>query len=421
MIAEILATGDEIRSGALIDSNTAHIAQELEVVGVKVVRHSSVGDDVEIIVSVLNEIGRRADICVVTGGLGPTTDDLTTEAASKAAGVELFLDQTALAAIKNIFKKLNRPMNDSNIKQAIFPVGATRMDNPVGTAPGFMLKIDKCYFFFLPGVPAEMRTMLSDKVIPIIKKFPGNRKVCLTNTISTFGLTESATGERIAGLAEEFPGIKLGLRAKFPEIHIKLYAYGDDPIRLNELLSKTSDWILDKMGKSVLSVTGDSMASVIGDLLKRQKSSIAVAESCTGGLVAHWLTNSPGASDYFIFSGVTYSNRAKIDLLGVLSETIERFGAVHEETAKEMAKGVRRIAGATYGLSISGIAGPDGGTEAKPVGTVCIGLAAPDGVQGRRFNFSFGKRSMNKVIFAETALDLLRIKLLKAGQTETIS
>ncbi|HEA67638.1 MAG TPA: CinA family protein [Desulfobacterales bacterium] len=165
----------------------------------------------------------------------------------------------------------------------------------------------------------------------------------------------------------------------------------------------------------------NSLPTFSGGLLRRQKSSIAVAESCTGGLVAHWLTDSPGASDYCIFSGVTYSNRAKIDLLGVLSETIERFGTVHEETAKEMAKGVRRITGATYGLSISGIAGPDGGTEAKPVGTVCIGLAAPDGVEGRRFNFSFGKRSMNKVIFAEIALDLLRIKLLKADQTETIS
>jgi len=421
MIAEILSTGDEIRSGALIDSNTAHIAQELEAVGVKVVRHSSVGDDVEILTLALNEIGHRVDICAVTGGLGPTTDDLTAEAASKAAGVELFLDQTALATIKNFFKKRNRPMTDSNIKQAMFPIGAKRMDNPIGTAPGFMLKIDKCYFFFLPGVPAEMRTMISDKVIPIIKKFPGNRKACLTNTISTFGLTESATGERIADLTEEFPGIKLGLRAKFPEIHIKLYAYGDDPIRLTELLSKTSGWIVERMGKSVISVTGDSMASVIGDLLRRQKASIAVAESCTGGLVAHWLTNSPGASDYFVFSGVTYSNRAKIDILGVLPSTIERFGAVHEKTAKEMAEGVRRIAGSTYGLSISGIAGPDGGTEAKPVGTVCIGLAAPDRVEGRRLNFSFGERSMNKVIFAETALDLLRIKLLKADQTGKVS
>lgn len=415
MIAEILATGDEIRSGVLIDSNSAHIAQELETVGVKVVRHSSVGDDVEILVSVLNEIGRRVDICVVTGGLGPTTDDLTAEAASKAVGVKLYLDQTALSAIKNIFKKRNRQMSDSNIKQAMLPTGATRMDNPVGTAPGFMLKIDKCYFFFLPGVPDEMRIMLSEKVIPIINKFPGKRKVCLTNTISTFGLTESATGERLAGLAEQFPDIKLGFRAKFPEIHIKLYAYGDDPIRLKELLNKTSGWVLERMGKSVISVTGGSMASVIGDLLRRQKASIAVAESCTGGLVAHWLTNAPGASDYFIFSGVTYWNSVKIDVLGVLPETIKRFGAVHEETAKQMAKGVRRVAGATYGLSISGIAGPDGGSKAKPVGTICIGLAAPDGLEGRRFNFSFGKRSMNKVIFAETALDLLRIKLLKTG------
>jgi len=413
MIAEILATGDEIRSGALIDSNSAHIAQQLEEAGVEVIRHSCTGDDLDVLASILREIGDRSDIAVVTGGLGPTADDLSAEAAATAAGVDLVLDNKALGWVEEAFEKRKWPMSESNKKQAVLPEGAEPLYNPVGTAPGFLLKIGRCSFFFLPGVPFEMRRMISDTVLPRLIKMQGNhREFHLSRTITTFGLGEASTNERLAGLTERFPGIKLGLRAKFPEIHIKFYVCGNDEGVLKKMMEEGAEWIAQKMGNNVISPQGASMEEVVGNLLNQKKATVAVAESCTGGLVSHWLTNVPGSSDYFLFSGVTYSNQAKIDVLGVSSETLKEFGAVHEETAKEMADRVRRISGATYGLSTSGIAGPGGGTSEKPVGTICVGLATPSAVEGHWFGFPFKRRSRNKQIFAMTALDLLRRELM---------
>jgi len=413
MKAEILATGDEIRSGALVDSNSAHISQKLEEIGISVIRHSCVGDDPNILTAILREIGSRPDICVVTGGLGPTSDDLTSESAAKAAEVELVLNKQALSSVDNFFKTRKRLFSSSNKKQALLPYGSECLFNPVGSAPGFSLKIDKCLFFFLPGVPPEMRKMLSDKVLPHIKKLQGKTKTyCQNRMIPTFGLTEAAVNEKLNGFSNLFKELKLGLRANFPVIQVKLYGTGEDEKDLNELLDKASGWISKKIGKKILSVNGSSMERVVGDLLVEKKATIAVAESCTGGLISHLFTNVPGSSNFFLFSGVTYSNRSKIKVLGVSPSTLEKNGAVHEETAKEMAKGAKRISGATYGLSTTGIAGPDGGTENKPVGTVCIGLATPATDYAYRFHFSFFNRLMNKKIFAMTALDLLRKELL---------
>lgn len=413
MIAEIIITGDEICSGGVVDSNSAYIAQRLEGEGIQVVRHNSVCDDIDIIVSILKEIGTRADITVVTGGLGPTSDDLTVEAAAKAAGVGLVVNDMAQSSIEDFFKTRNRSITDIDRKQAMLPEGAECICNPVGTAPGFQLKIGRCRFFFLPGVPFEMRRMLADSVLPRVESLCGNeREFSFIRNISIFGLTEADINRRLAGLAEKFPGIKPGFRAIFPEIHVKLYARGKDKNICNELLIKASEWVLSKIGENVFSVDGESMEAVVGGLLRRKKANLAVAESCTGGLLSHWITNVAGSSDYFLFSGVTYSNEAKIKVLGVLPETIELYGAVHEETAKEMAEGARRVSGAAYGLATTGIAGPGGGTDEKPVGTVCVGIATPDAVKGYRFNFTSGNRSMNKKIFAMKALDLLRRELL---------
>ena len=413
MKAEILATGDEIRSGALVDSNSAYISQKLEETGISVVRHSCVGDDSDILTAILREIGSRTDICIVTGGLGPTSDDLTSETAAIAAGVELVINKKALSSVEEFFKTRKRLFNPSNKKQALLPEGSDCLFNPVGSAPGFSLKIDRCLFFFLPGVPPEMRKMLSDKVLPHIEKLQGKiRAYCQNRTISTFGLTEAAVNEKLTGFPDLFKELKLGLRANFPVIQVKLYGSGEDENNLNELLDKAADWISQKIGKRIVSVNGSSMEKVVGDLLVEKKATIAVAESCTGGLISHMVTNVPGSSIFFLFSGVTYSNKSKIKILGVSPSTLKKYGAVHEETAKEMAKGAKRISRATCGLSTTGIAGPDGGTESKPVGTVCIGLATPDAVYAHRFHFSSFNRLMNKKIFAITALDLLRRELL---------
>jgi nicotinamide-nucleotide amidase len=414
MIAEILATGEEIRSGALVDSNSAHIAQKLEEAGIQVVRHHCVGDDLNLLALVLKEIASRSDIAVVTGGLGPTVDDLTAEAAAKAAGVVLSLDRVALKSMENFFTVRKRTMSISAKKQAKLPKGAACLCNPVGTAPGFILKIERCLFFFLPGVPHEMQRMLSDGVLPRILDDQGsNRNFCLVKTVSVFGLTESATNELLAGFEKTFPDIRLGLRAKFPEIQVKLYTGGKkDERSLKTRLATATGWVVEKIGNKVFSENGDSMERIVGTLLSRKKATLAVAESCTGGLIAHMLTNVPGSSDYFLFSGVTYSNQAKEAVLEVLPATLKKFGAVHEETAKEMAEGARRLCSATYGLSTSGIAGPDGGTSAKPVGTVCIGLASDHSQFAQRFTFTNYGRLMNKQIFAMTGLDLLRRELL---------
>ena len=369
MKAEILATGDEIRSGALVDTNSAYIAEKLEETGIAVQRHTCAGDDSAMLESIIREISDRADICVVTGGLGPTTDDITAEAAAAAAGVELVEDERALSMIAAFFKERNRAMTASNRKQALVPVGATILYNPVGTAPGFSLKINGCTFFFLPGVPPEMVRMLSADVLPAVEKIMGTRRTnCLVRNISTFGLTESAVGDKVAGVVDQFPGLRLGLRAKFPEIHVKFYLNGKDLTHMRATLNAATKWVQDRLGKYVISTQGDPLPRVVGELLTDKGASLAVAESCTGGRIANWLTDVPGSSNYFLFAGVSYANAAKVDILGVAPQTLEEKGAVSEETAREMAAGARRIAKATYGISTTGIAGPGGGDRRQARG-----------------------------------------------------
>jgi len=413
MKAEILATGDEIRSGALVDTNSAYIAEKLEQIGVAVQRHICAGDDPDVLESIIKEISRRVDICVVTGGLGPTTDDITAEAAASAAGVDLVADEKALSMIAAFFKARNREMTASNRKQALVPSGSKTLYNPVGTAPGFSLKIKGCTFFFMPGVPPEMTRMLAADVIPAIEELVGDqRSNCLVRNISTFGLTESMVGDKVAGVIDRFPGLRLGLRAKFPEIHVKFYLNGKDLPKMQATLDAATEWVKGRVGKYVISTQGEAMPRVVGRLLTERAATLAVAESCTGGRIANWLTDVPGSSGYFLFSGVSYANAAKVDILGVSSETLDAHGAVSEEIAREMAVGARRIAKATHAISTTGIAGPDGGTADKPVGTVCIGLATPDRALGKRFFFPFGKRSMNKSIFAMMGLEMLRRELI---------
>ncbi|MBU4413966.1 MAG: CinA family protein, partial [Proteobacteria bacterium] len=270
MLSEILATGDEILTGSVIDSNSAYIAQKLEEAGIEVVRHGCVGDDVEALASILKEISVRADLAVITGGLGPTSDDITAEAAARAAGVEPVFNREAMSC------------------QAMMPEGAECLFNSVGTAPGFVLRIGRCIFFFLPGVPSEMRKMLANGVLPWIDKLQkGERSFSLVKTISTFGLAEASVNERLAGLTEKFSGIKLGLRAKFPIIYVKLYIREKDKERANILLENASEFVLNKIGEFAFSADGESMEAVVGGLFRREKATIAVAESCTGGLISH--------------------------------------------------------------------------------------------------------------------------------------
>jgi nicotinamide-nucleotide amidase len=415
MIAEILSTGDEIRSGSLIDTNSAYIARKLEEIGIEVVRHNCVGDSVEHLSQILMEIGERADIAVVTGGLGPTIDDLSAVAAARASHVPVECNEVAMQSMVAFFEKRNFTMSASNKKQAMLPQGSECLVNPVGTAPGFLMKIGGCDVFFLPGVPFEMRRMLEDQVTSRILKTSGDKALCLVKTISTFGLGESVIGERIRDAEHMFSEIKVGLRAKFPEVQVKFYGRSEDEDTLRQHMAILEKWVFEKLGRKIFSLEGESMEMVVGQLLRQKGASLALAESCTGGLIAHRLTEVSGSSDYFLFSGVTYSNAAKVKVLGVDESTLLKYGAVHEKIAAQMAVGAQKTAGATYGLATTGIAGPGGGSREKPVGTVCIGLATPETVVTGTYCFPFGQRWMIKSVFAMKALDLLRRELLMAS------
>jgi nicotinamide-nucleotide amidase len=409
MIAEILSTGDEILTGATVDTNSAHIAGKLIEAGITVYRKNCVGDTLDDIIAVLKEIGNRSDIAIVTGGLGPTEDDLTAEAVAGASCVSLVFNKEADRSIKEYFQSRNRTEKPADKKQAMLPDGSGCLPNPVGTAPGFYTKIGKCLFFCIPGVPSEMRYMLSHAVLPEIKKqFEHEKQVFLIKKMSLFGLPESVVGERLTGFSTRFPEVKLGLRARFPMIQIRLYATGSLDAHIHEKLERAGKWVMQELGQWIFSEAGHSMEEEIGRLLTKKKATLGIAESCTGGLISHMLTNAPGSSAYFLFSGVTYSNQAKIQVLNVSQDSLNSYGAVSEQIAEEMAKGVRDVSGATYGLATSGVAGPDGGTIDKPVGTVCIGIATPEKVYAKRLQLSFGDREKNKTIFAMAALELLR-------------
>ncbi len=412
MIAEILSTGDEVCFGTVADTNAAHIAAKLWDLGIDAVRHTCVPDDMALISRALTEIGKRADISIITGGLGPTIDDITAEAAAQSAGVPLVLNQTARDYIENFFAKISRNMSGSDIKQAMLPLGAVPILNHWGTAPGFILHIGKCRCYFLPGVPKEMEHMLDEHVIPDILKIRGNDNVFHhTWMMSVFGLPESMVNERLKGISSVYPQIRLGMVARFPVIYVKMTLSGTDKDAIFSMGENAKAWALEALGDVVFSSQGRTMEAEVGFMLKKNRLTLAVAESCTGGLISHLLTNIPGSSEYFLLSAVTYANAAKQNLLGVSRQILEQYGAVHEETVKLMAQGIQKISGADIGLSVSGIAGPTGAAKDKPVGTVCVGVSRKDKTTAARFQSPFQERLSNKQIFAICALNMLRQEL----------
>jgi len=414
MRAEILSTGDEVRSGAIVDTNAAFIADALESLGINVCRHTTVGDDVELIAETLQTIATRADIALITGGLGPTVDDVTAEAAARAAGTRLAEMPAALTQVEGYFRSRGLEMTLANRKQALLPEHAEVLENPDGSAPGFRVEIGACRLYFLPGVPREMKPMLARHVLPDIQHLRGAEdELHQVAVVTTFGLTESAVDEMLQDLTLKDDRLRIGLRVLFPEIHIRLYGRGDRPEIMAKSFEDLKDAIRKHLGQRVLSTEGESLPEVLGKMLIKHRATLALAESCTGGLIAKQLTDVPGSSSFFLMSAVTYANEAKTAVLGVAPETLQRYGAVHEKTAREMAEGARRVACADFALSTTGIAGPDGGTDEKPVGTICIGLATPEETLSFRYTFPFGDRDLNRRIFTAMALDRLRQYLMR--------
>ncbi len=419
MIVHVVSTGDEVIAGDITDTNAAHLCRELRTLGLDVEKVTAVGDDVDMIASVLTDISRRADLCLVTGGLGPTPDDRTAEACARAAGVELKLNGKALADIQAYFEKKGFQWTRDNEKQALLPEGSSMMVNHFGTAPGFHMEWNQCLFFFMPGVPKEMKAMFESGIQPLLSDRGLVKDITLLERLTTFGLPESRAGFLLRDFGTIFPDMRLGFRVDFPliEIKIAMTAHLVDLEMSRQAMARASEWAAARLAPKVVSMQGRSLAEELGRLLISKGKTLALAESCTGGLMAAMMTDVPGSSEYFLFSGVTYANDAKIRFLDVNPQTILDHGAVHERTALEMAEGARLRSGADFAISTTGIAGPGGGTADKPVGMVCIGLSGEKRSMARTYRFGFGDREMNRRMFAATALDLLRRHLTGMGES----
>jgi nicotinamide-nucleotide amidase len=404
----ILTIGNELMNGRIADTNSSFIAREMNLQGWQVETMMSVGDDFETIKTRLHYLLTFTDAVICTGGLGPTADDITTAAVAKAFDLPLYTDEKVLACLKELFIRFNLRWTDNNAKQAVFPQGAEVIPNPVGTAAGFVLPVQEKLVFVIPGVPSETYRMLPEGVIPVLRRyFPQPVRHSIKQTIKSFGLGEGTVDQRLADVNFDAVGVSVGFYPVFPENHLVLIARSDSLEHAEKNMQKAVDEVTARLSDSIFGYSEKTLEEIIAEALTEKRLTIAVAESCTGGLIANRLTDVPGSSVYFERGLVTYSNEAKIQLLGVPPEIIEQHGAVSEETARLMAEGVRRIAKTALGLSSTGIAGPTGGSKEKPVGTVYVALA--DGAQTICRHYAYRwDRKRNKLVSSEAALFLLK-------------
>ncbi len=404
----ILTIGNELMNGRTADTNSSFIAREINLQGWQVEIMLSVGDDFATIKSRLHYLLTFADAVICTGGLGPTADDITTAAIAQAFGLPLYTDEAVLQDIKDKFTKYNLRWVENNAKQAVFPQGAEVIANPVGTAAGFALPVKDKLVFVIPGVPSETQRMLLAGVIPVLRRhFPQPAGYTIRQTIKTFGLSEAAVDERLAEVNFNTLGVSVGFYPVFPENHLVLIAHSDSREQAQKNLQKAQDEVTARLHDCIFSYGEQTLEEIIAAALTEKKMTIAVAESCTGGLIANRLTDVSGSSIYFERGLTTYSNTAKISMLGVPAEIIEKYGAVSEETARLMAEGVRRLACTDLGLASTGIAGPTGGSPEKPVGTVYVALADANQTVCRHHAFRWD-RKRNKQVSTEAALMMLK-------------
>lgn len=408
---EILLVGDELLSGAVHDENAAFIAGHLHAAGLTVRRITTVGDSPADIEQALIGTLPETRVLIVCGGLGPTADDRTAAAAACAFGRDLELNTEALHLLEARLAGFGRPLTAQRRAQALLPRGCTIIVNPIGTASGFSLQRGTLEALFLPGVPAEVRAMIGGSVIARVKELLGDDRVIAERVFKVFGLWESDVQERLCGVLPRNPAITLGYYPHYPEILLRLTGRGDDREGVLRQLEPVAQVIREQLAGAVYAEADIGLESVVGRMLQERVATLAVAESCTGGLISHLLTNVPGASRYLVQCCVVYSNRAKQELLGVPAGVLQRQGAVSQETARLMADGVRRSAGTDWGLAVTGIAGPGGGTPEKPVGTVCIALAGTGGTLAETHHLG-GDREKIKRMTACLALNSLRIRLL---------
>ena len=404
----ILTIGDEITSGRIQDTNTAYMAREFHVRGWEVAAVMSVGDSIGAIRGALDCILSVSDGVVVTGGLGPTADDITTEAIAEIYGLRLFTDEAVLQTIKDRFAQRGIRWTDNNAKQAMFPEEAIPLRNPVGTAWGFCLKRVGKPIVVLPGVPMEVKKMVPEVVIPLFEKEDtAGKKAMVVKTVKLFGLAEALIDNALADLKYDHEHVSIGFYPRFPENHIVITSWHDDRARADKNLADVLKGVQERLRKNIFGYDEDTLEGMIAALLTERKLTISVAESLTGGLLTDRITNVPGSSAYFERGVVTYSNRSKTELLGLPEALIQEHGAVSKEVAVLMAEGVRRASGTDIGVSTTGIAGPAGGTDKKPVGTVFIAVTDGKRTICRDFSFKWERRRI-KEITTQWALELIR-------------
>jgi nicotinamide-nucleotide amidase len=408
MQLEMISTGEEVLSGQITDTNASWFSNEMMNLGIELQRRSTIGDRLDDLVSLFIERSREADLIIVNGGLGPTSDDLSAEAMARAAGVTLVEHQEWRRHLEDWFARRGREMPASNLKQCMIPEGSVLVDNPSGSAPGFRMKLNRAWLFFTPGVPSEFKPMVMNEFIPFLQAtFDAGMSVQLHKLV-TIGHGESSLADQIKDLTVP-AGITLGYRPSPPHVEIKVFARGNEAIRA---MPGWLDALRRKIGTAIVTERFASIAEEVHTLMLESGATLALAESCSGGMLGSQLVEFPGSSNYLQHSIVSYSNAAKEQVLGVSSDTLETFGAVSRQTALAMARGARRLLDSDFALSITGIAGPDGGSDAKPVGTVAIALADREYCWVRVVRLSQRSRTLVRVMSCAIALDMLRRRLL---------
>ena len=404
----ILTIGNELISGKTRDINASFIARELYLQGWSVSVIMSVGDDENEIKRGLDHILSLSDAVVITGGLGPTVDDITTAAVAHAFSLNLYTDETALKHLKERFQKYRLPWTENNAKQAVFPVGSETIHNPVGTAWGFTLKRGRKIIAVIPGVPAEVKRMVPEGVIPVLRKeFTQEALAIAHRTIRLSGITEARVDETLADVDFNALGVTIGFYPDFPEIQIVLSARCFSDTESLEKIKKAEVQVSTRLHHYIFAYDQETIEGVVASSLTNKGLTVAIAESCTGGLITDRLTNIPGSSSFLERSVIAYSNQAKTDLLGVPEEILKSFGAVSEQVAILMAQGVRTSGKTDIGVAVTGIAGPTGGSDEKPVGTVFIALTDGSKSFCRHYSFRWDRRR-NKIIASQATLIMLK-------------
>ncbi len=411
MIAEIVSVGTELLMGQIVDSNAAYISSRLPEVGYRVYFRQTVGDNLERLTQTLKLALSRADVVITIGGLGPTMDDLTREGIAAALGEPLILDHDLQAELQEKFRQRGYPMVESILRQAYRPACARPLPNPNGTAPGLITEKDGKAVIALPGPPAELIPMFDQYVLPYLRERAGGAPgVILSRVLRVCGMGESLVEDRIKDLMHG-SNPTVAPYAKTGEVHLRITASAPSPAQAEEMIAQMEGQIRERLGNAIYGVNDQTLEQAVMELLWAKGATVAVAESCTGGLIGHRLTEVPGSSRAMIGGVVAYSNELKVRLLGVPEAVLQEHGAVSEPTACAMAEGIRRLTGADYGIGTTGIAGPTGGTAEKPVGLVYIAVATPSGTRVREHRF-LGRRSEIKWRASQAALVMLREELL---------